>query len=431
MAARTNDSLHYGVGRMTGGWFAFVLVSLAFVALGLYAYSFQATEGEIVTGMRDLGVMGGAPWGIYVAFVVYFVGVSFAGITVAALIRLFNLEHLKPISRMAELMTIIALILGGLSIMADVGKPLRALLYLPMYGRPMSPFFGTFTLVISGYLFASLVYFYLDGRRDAAIFAKRAQGVLQTFYRLWAAGYRDTPAERERHQRATYWLALAILPLLVVAHSTLGVVFGLQVGRPGWNSALQAPGFVILAGVSGIGHLIILAALCRAFVAEKDQIGPEIFKWLGNVLMALIFVYLYFMAVELLTSAYQASHHEAKLTAALMTGRYSGLMWLSIASLAVPAVLLAVQFVRGSYSVSVLVLCGILVNIAAIGKRYLIVVPSQTHGTLLPYGVGTYTPTWVELSVILGLLGLGAFLYIAFVKVFPIMAVPDSAKGGE
>ena len=114
---------------------------------------------------------------------------------------------------------------------------------------------------------------------------------------------------------------------------------------------------------------------------------------------------------------------------ALLSGRYAGVFWLSVVALLVPAVLLFTQFAQGKYTIGVAVLSGVLVNVAAIGKRYLIVVPSQTHGTLLPYGTGQYTPSWVEVSVILGLLGLGAFLYILFVKVFPIMEVADAGKG--
>jgi hypothetical protein len=42
------------------------------------------------------------------------------------------------------------------------------------------------------------------------------------------------------------------------------------------------------------------------------------------------------------------------------------------------------------------VVAGILVNLAAIGKRVLIVVPSLVSGALPPYGEGSYRPTWVE-----------------------------------
>ncbi len=69
------------------------------------------------------------------------------------------------------------------------------------------------------------------------------------------------------------------------------------------------------------------------------------------------------------------------------------------------------------------VVSGVLVILAAIGKRYLIVIPSQTLGTLLPYEVGTYSPTWVEYSVVIGLFALGALLYTLFIKIFPILEV--------
>ncbi len=423
------ERLPYGIGRWDAGWYAVIGFSLALVLLGIVAYSRQIIEGEVVTGLRNIGTMRGATWGLYVAFVVYFVGVSFAGITIAALIRLLNLDHLRPISRMAELLTVIALILGGLSILVDVGRPLRALINLPLYGRPMSPFFGTFTLVISGYLFASLVYLYLAGRRDAALCAERSEGALQKFYHLWAAGYRDTPQERERHQRASFWLAIAIVPLLVTAHSTLGFVFGLQVGRPGWFSALQAPGFVILAGLSGLGHIIVIAAILRRVLGVEDQLNMAVFKWLGNFLMVLTVAYLYFMVVEWLTTTYAADYHEVKISTALLTGRYAWLFWLSVASLAIPFILLFHQFITGRFQLWRVVLSGVLVNVAAIGKRVLIVVPSQTHGTLLPYGIGAYSPTWVEYSVIVGLLALGALLYILFMKVFPIMEIAAEEGG--
>lgn len=421
----------YGIGRWSGGWYAAAALALALVAVGVAAYAVQLSEGEVVTGLRNVGTMGGATWGLYVAFVVYFVGVSFAGISTAALIRLFDLRPLRPVARMAEALTVLALLLGALSVIADVGRPLRALVYLPMYARPMSPFFGTFTLVIAGYLYASLVYLYLDGRRDAALCASRSTGRLARFHRLWAAGYQDTAEARRRHERTTFWLSLAILPLLVTAHSTLGVVFGLQGGRPGWHSALQAPGFVVLAGISGVGHLIVLAALVRWLLGERERLDLTVFRWLGNILLALTLVYLYFTVVELLTATYAADEHETKVTMAVLTGPYAPIFWIAALALVAAAALLGRQFLTGRYRVGVTTLAGGLVNVAAVGKRYLIVVPSQTHGTLLPYGEGIYLPTWVELGVIAGLLGLGAFLFIVFMKVFPILEVPEPSEGGR
>ncbi len=429
MTTSVEVRIPYGVGRLTAGSSSLIAVLLAITAIGLYAYILQLIQGDVVTGMRDIGTGGGAVWGIYIVLAVYFIGVSFAGITMAALTRLMNLEQLRPVSRMAELLTVIALILGAFCILADVGQPKRAIVHLLLYARPQSPFFFTMSFVISGYLFASLVYLYLDGRKDAAVCASRPGG-LQWFHRLWAAGYQDSSAERERHARTAKWLALAILPLLVIAASTLGFVFGSQGGRPGWFSALQAPGFVVLAGVSGIGLLITIAAVLRKALGLKNELGNETFRWLGNFLWVSTVVYLYFLLVETLTATYAAGAHEAAVYNALLRGQYAWLFWLSTWLLIIPFVLLFVQFVIGRYSIPLIVLAGVLVNVAAIGKRYIIVLPSQTHGHLLPYLPGSYSPTWVEYAVVIGIFALGTLLYAVFMKVFPIMEIPEGLHGG-
>jgi molybdopterin-containing oxidoreductase family membrane subunit len=424
----TPPSLPQGVGRLTTPWKLFIVSALAVLGFGIYAYVQELSNGMVVTGMRNVGTMGGASWGLYISMVVYFIGVSFAGVTVAALIRIFNLDHLRPIARFAELLTVVALVLGALAIIIDLGQPVRGIVNLFRYARPQSPFFGTFSLVIAGYLFASLVYLYLGGRRDAAIMA-RYPSRLQWFHRLWAAGYSDTPLERERHRRTSFWLALAIIPLLVVAHSTLGFVFGLQVGRPGWYGTLQAPAFVALAGVSGVGLIIVLAFIVQRVAYVGGRINTEIFAWLGKFLMVLLFVYLYFMTVELLTLIYATPEVEKRLSDALLAGEYAWIYWGSVAALVVPLIALAWQALARRWSLGLLVASGVLVNLAAIGKRYLIVVPSQTHGTLLPYEVGSYSPTWVEYGVILGIFALGALMVGLFFKAFP--ALPIEIEDGE
>ncbi|MFQ5919457.1 MAG: NrfD/PsrC family molybdoenzyme membrane anchor subunit [Thermoplasmata archaeon] len=421
--------LPLGIGTLSRPWLIFMGLTFVIFAFGVYAYLVQLIEGEVVTGLRNLGTMGGVAWGLYIVFAVYFAGVAFAGITLAALIRLFDVERLKPVARLAALLSVGAVILGAISIMVDLGRPLEGITNLFLYARPQSPFFGTFTLVIAGYFFASVTYLYLESRKDAATLARRP-GWLQWFHRLWAAGYKDTPPERERRHLVSRWLSVGIIVLTVVATSTLGFVFGLQVGRPGWYSALQAPTFVVLAGISGLGNLIVLAALVRRLFHKEKALNREVFKLLGKFMLVLVVILLYFLFVDLLTSTYAATPEEVGITNALLFGEYAWMYWLSIATIILPLFLLVGMYLTGHWSIWWLAITGVLVNVAAILKRYLIVVPSQTHGSLLPYGVGTYAPTWVEYAVILGLLALGALLFGLFAKVFPVMEV-SGTEGGE
>jgi molybdopterin-containing oxidoreductase family membrane subunit len=404
----------YSIGRIRGGWTILIIILLVLAGIGLFAYFYQLAEGEVVTGLRNLGTMAGVTWGQYVIFYIYFMGLSFAGISLAVAVRLFNLEPLQPISRMAQTLTVTSIIIAALAVLADLGQPGRGL------------FFGTFALVVSGYFFASVVYLYLDARRCAALMAQKPVR-LQGFYRLWAAGYQDTVAERQRHEKVTFWLAVGILPLLLVATSTLGFVFGLQSSRPGWFSALQAPGFVILASLSGIGMIVIIAAILRKALDLQDYLKTETFRWLSNILLVLSGVYLYFMVVEWLSASYSAHVNEVQLAQALVAGDYAWLFWGTVALLVIVFALSLGQYLRHDYRLPLIVLSGVLVNLAALGKRYLIVVPSQTHGALLPYGVGFYNPTWVEYAIVVGLFALGALMYALFVKLFPIVEMPETA----
>jgi molybdopterin-containing oxidoreductase family membrane subunit len=408
-------------------WLIAVGLALAGIAFGVYAFSVQWREGLIVTDHRNPG-HGGAAWGLYVGFYVYFVGVSFAGITIAALCRLFNIEALRPLSRLAELLTISALLVGAAAIVIDLGRPLDGLIKLPRFANPQSPFFGTFTLVVSGYLVSSVVYFLLAGRADAAAMARTARGPLRWFYLAWASGYRDTPAEQTRHRRVSYWLAITILPLLVVAHSTLGFIFGIQSGRPGWYSALQAPAFVIMAGVSGIGMVIVVGAGVRRLCGIRDRIPDASLRWLGNLLWVLALVYLYLMLVEELTATYAAPEADRHVAHEITKGTFAPMFWLTVGCLLLTFLIPFTLYLRRKISVPWLVAAGLLANVAAIVKRFLIVVPSQTHGALTPLEapLPQHVPSWVELGVIAGLFGGVALIILVFVRVFPIVPTPHA-----
>lgn len=407
--------------RYTPAWAAWMALLACGVGVGAYCASQQVMNGLIVTNMRTVG-SGGASWGLYIAFDVVFIGVSFAGITVAALIRLFGLQALKPLARMAELLTITALIVGGMVVIADLGRPIDGLLKLPRLARPSSPFFGTFTMVIGGYLFASLVFFVLSCRADAARCALE-KTPLRLLYKLWGMGFSGTPAEFARHDKTSFWLSLFILPLLVTAHSTLGFIFGIQGGRPGWFSNLQAPSFVVAAGASGIGVLIVIVAVVRKVFKLEKVIDKSSFAWLGTMTWILVVIVLYFIIAEELTASYAAAAHEREYAHMLVSGPYRHLFFLELGSFVAGFLVLFLQFATGKTSVGLSVLGGLLVNVGAVLKRYLLVVPSQTNGMMLPWAEGHYTPSPIELGLVTGLICLVGLMYSLFLKVFPILPV--------
>ena len=91
------------------------------VLWGAYAWYIQFTVGMQATGLNNT-VM----WGLYIATFMFMIGVSHAGIIISTTIRIFKMDKFKPISRIAEGMTLVGLAMAVLSVVADIGRPDRA-----------------------------------------------------------------------------------------------------------------------------------------------------------------------------------------------------------------------------------------------------------------------------------------------------------------
>lgn len=408
-------------------WTAVMVCAISAIAFGVWCFTRQAGHGFIATSLRTPGY-GGAAWGLYIAFDIFFVGMSFAGITVSALWRLFGIEALRPATRVAELITVTALISAAIVILADLGRPLHGLLHLPRYARPQSPFYGTFTLVVCGYMFSRLVYLFLSTRSDAAVMADSGPRLLRPLYRLWASGWRGTASERRRHYLATFWLSITIVPLLIIAESTVGFIFGIQPGRPGWFSALQAPAFVVLAGVSGTGMVILFLAATRTMFGLHEQIPTATLRWLTNFMATLALIYLYFIALEEVTANYAAPPAERQVAHEVVFGRYAPLFWTTVGCLLVTFAVPFILRLRDIVSVPVMVIVAALANVAAVCKRLLIVVPSQTDGALLPMEQHDYVPNWVEIGIVVGLFGVIVAAIFGFGRLFPLVPLTEDSR---
>ena len=419
--------LPFGVGRLTPRWKLFLIVVAALLGFGIYAYIYQLSSGLGVTNLRNIGTMGGATWGLYIVMVEYFIGVSFAGIVVAAVSRVFRIRALRPVTRVAELLTVVSLLTGVLAVVVDLGHPIRGIVNMLRYGRPQSPFFGTFTLVAVGVLAISMAYLYLGGRQDAAVLAEKPSR-LQWFHKAWAGGFSGTDAERERHRRALMWLSVGVIPIIVIALSTEGLVFGLQVGRPGWFGSLQGPDFIVLAAVSGLGNLVVLSAIVRRAIPGGEEIGPSVFRWLGSFLLAAVAAAIYFAAVETFTLLYATPTAERGLADELLSGSFAWVFWAAIGGLLVAFALLVAAAIRRRWSMALVVPAAFIASTAVLAERFHTVIPSQTHGMLLPYQDGSYFPNWVEFAVVGGLFALGALLIGIFARAFPLLPMAEEKE---
>jgi molybdopterin-containing oxidoreductase family membrane subunit len=397
---------------------------LAGVVWLFYNFQLQFFQGHQLTGQGSQGAI----WGIIVANIVHFIGISHVGIAISASVRILNLERYKQLARIAELVTLASLTTAVLNISMDVGRPDRFLFNVIKHGRFHAPFVWSMT-VISAYYIGSTVYLYLAMRRDLYICSQVLPPHKRWFYKLLALGYSDTPQSRQTHHRVVWWIAVIILPIMVSVHSVYGYIFGMQAGRPGWFNPFQAPYFVLGAIVTGFSFVILVLGVLRKAFKWEQVFYPRIFKGLGVFLGFVTWLYLYFLFSEWLTGTYAPPSAEREVFHDILFGRFAKITWPgTILGMVIP---FWVFFIQGANpricSINLTLAAALPVFISMWIWRYLIVVPSFYHPHL-PYKIAPYTPTFFDWSLIIGSLIFCVFLFTILVKILPVLELPEDLE---
>jgi molybdopterin-containing oxidoreductase family membrane subunit len=402
-------------------------VLLAVLLVGLGAWVYQLTQGLAVTNMRNSMM-----WGLYITLFMYFVGLSAGGLIVASGGRLFGAVRYKPIVRLAVLEATVAVMLAALLLLPDIGRPDRVW-HLFRYPHLTSPLIWDIAIV-TVYFLISVTYVWLYTRADLARAGSRL-----------AFGTGTSAADLARDERLKTALAWIGLPAAILLHSITAWIFGLQIARGFWYSAVMAPLFISSALVSGMGLMIMLALVLRR--GGRLSFGDDLVSSMGSLLGVFIAVEGFLVFSEMLTAAYPGASFEAEPIERLLTGPYAGFFWFEVmAGLAVPLVLLAVRRLRMDMRwvtiAAALAVVGIFVhrlNIVLNGLSYATVPypPGVSIGTAQPAGETSfalslfYSPSLIEWLVVLGVLSLGALVFTAAALYLPLRegAAPGVGHG--
>ena len=407
-------------GRWFWGLFA---VLTAVVAVGAAAWVYQLATGLHVTGLNQ-----SVTWGIYTADLVTFIGLSYGGALVSAILRLTRASWRASITRIAEACAVVTLLIGAAFPIIHLGQPTRV---WRMFTEPngTSPMVWD-TFAILTYLLATLIFFYLPLIPDTgtllASTAVKVRGFRAWLWRLLSAGWKGLPDQKRALDRALAIMAVLIVPIAVAVHSVLAWAFSVTT-RPGWHSTMFAPYFVVAALFSGVALVIVAVAAYRSAYGLQQYIVEKQFRLLGYILLSLGLVYAYFTFAEILTDGYAATEEGIAIVAMLLTGRHSIVFWPWLTlGLAVPILLIALPWTRniaGITTASVLVVIGMWV------KRMLIVIPPMEL-SLIGHEVVPYVASWVEIAITLaGAAGIPWMLMVLFrfIPVLPVYEIEEIA----
>ncbi len=302
------------------------LLLLMIIGWGTYMYIRQ-----VIFGLGQTGMNRPTYWGVYMVNFIFFIGISHAGTLISAILRVTGAEWRRPITRVAEAITVFALVIGTLQIIIDMGRPDR-LLFTLQFGRIQSPILWDLVSVTT-YFLGSVTYLYLPLIPDAAILRdncpQNAPRWRRKLYTALALGWRGSRGQWLRLEKAISVLAVIIIPIAVSVHTIISWILATTV-QPGWNSSIFGPYFVIGAIYSGIAALFIAMTAVRRVFGLQEYIAQKQYLYLGLLFVTMNIVWAYFTFAENLTVAAAQETEEFPVLASKLWGTFSPGFWAMI-----------------------------------------------------------------------------------------------------
>lgn len=194
------------------------------VSAGIALYNLM-TQGHASFNTGSAGVTWGLPVVAYVYFVLTSTGLTF----VASLAMVFGFKDFYPIATRCIWLAVATLLAGFAALALELGHPFRMLWAIPLSFQYMSPlnWMGTFYLL---YLVLLLLKFQKINAGD------------------WNSG-------------ASRNLGIASFIAVVLAHGTLGGVFGAMAMRPMWYGPMIPLYFLLTAALCGAAFAVLITYL--------------------------------------------------------------------------------------------------------------------------------------------------------------------------
>lgn len=360
--------------------------------IGIACWVMQLMNGLGVTGMSNVN-----SWGLYIAMFMLFVGLSAGGLIVASSAHVFGIESFKKIALPAVILSTVCICVAGVLILIDLGGIQR------------------FWRLFTGPNFTSPLIW------DVCIIAIYL--VINILDIVWM---------RKGQEDKVRKLSYVALPVAILVHSVTAWIFGLQIARA-WYTAIMAPIFVASALDSGLALLIL--ALLGLEAAGIINLEEETLAKLGKLLATFIAVDAFFIGCEVLTMAYPGAG-EAVALSQMLSGATAPFFWFEIiCGLLVPFLILAVA--KNRTNKPLVITAAVLVVLGVAAKRLWLLLTSfitpnvegapgislGTQGAIADPGAsfalaGTYAPTLPEVMIVIGVISLGAIVFMLLSKAF-------------
>jgi Ni/Fe-hydrogenase subunit HybB-like protein len=372
-------------------------------------------------GLVNWGIHNKVSWGIAIVNFIYWIGLAHAGTLISAILFLLNQGWRVHLNRLAEVMTVMALIIGGLFPIIHTGRPWFAVYWLLPYFNQMSimpNFKSPLTwdiFAILSYFIVSILFLSLGMLPDIYSLRDRVKSkYINKLYRMFTFFWSGSKKQWKDYHSLYLLFAGILTPLVISVHSIVSFDFYVSV-LPAWHTSILPPYFVVGAIFSGCAMVVVMSLLFNKLMGLKESpsyVLDKLNKIILTTSMMISFVYL----LEYITGFI----HKPEYSGFIIFDNFNPLVILMIILNSIIPLMLFFKRIRINSFGSILISLGILIGMWI--ERYIFVVFGQEK-SFMEINNSYYHPTITDISILIGSFGLFLFLILIFSKIFPIKSL--------
>ncbi|PCJ26826.1 MAG: hydrogenase [Flavobacteriales bacterium] len=382
----------------------------------------------IGVGIGTWGLNNTIGWAWDITNFVWWVGIGHAGTLISAVLLLFRQKWRMAINRPAEAMTIFAVFMAGTFPMIHMGR-----IWMAYWVFPIPNQFGSLwvnfnspllwdVFAISTYLSVSLVFWYVGLIPDFATIRDRAKRPVQKLmYGLLSFGWTGNAKAWQRFEEVSLVLAGLATPLVFSVHSIVSMDFATSI-VPGWHTTIFPPYFVAGAVFSGFAMVQTLMLIVRKAMRLEYIITIKHIEYMNLVIIVTGSIVGIAYITELFISYYSGVEYESYAFINRLSGPYWWAYGIMMTCNVISPHLFWSKKLRTNLAFTFVM--SIVVNIGMWFERFVIIVTS-VHRDYLPSSWSMFYPTWVDIGVFIGTLGIFSVFYLLFLKYFPVLALNE------
>ena len=402
-------------------YYGLLAVCLLGILVGASCWGYQ-----IYTGLGAAGVMHPVNWGTYLVNFVFWVGIAHSGTLISAILFLFRASWRTAIARSAEAMTVFAVATAGLFPFIHLGRVWVFYWMLPYPNqRTLWPNFQSplifDVIAITTYLTVSSLFLYTGLIPDFATVRDHSKGLRRKIYGFFALGWIGEHIRWHHFGMAYLLFAALATPLVISVHSVVSWDFALSI-VPGWHSTIFAPYFVAGAIHSGLAMVLTLLIPIRRIFKYEKLVTMRILENIAKVIIFTGLIVGYAYGVEFFLAWYSGNMVERDTFIWRAIGHYAPQFWIMLICNTIVPLAFFIKKVRTS--LGFLFGIAILINIGMWYERYVIIISSTAHD-FLPYAWGLYSPSLIEIGIMIGSFSLFFFLFFLFLKFVPSISITE------